>query len=80
MWVATTTGRVFVSQNADAAAGSVTFTRIDTASTPGRFVSGVYVDPGNPNRAYQLLGDTALYAASAWPRLLGDLSARQGKR
>src|SRR5438067_6005244 len=30
LWVATTTGRVFISKNADAAAGSVTFTRLDT--------------------------------------------------
>jgi len=30
LWVATNTGRVFISQNADAAAGSVTYTRLDT--------------------------------------------------
>jgi hypothetical protein len=54
LWVATTTGRVFVSQNADAPAGSVTFTRIDSldATSPGRFVSGIYVDPSNPNHAW----------------------------
>src|SRR5205823_10317442 len=45
-------GRVFISKNADAAAGSVTYTRIDTASTPNRFVSGIYVDPTNPNHAW----------------------------
>jgi hypothetical protein len=45
---------VFVSQNADAAASSVTFTRIDTlaANSPGRFVSSIYVDPSNPNHAW----------------------------
>jgi hypothetical protein len=54
LWVATTTGRVFVSQNADAPAGSVTFTRIDSldATSPGRFVSGIYLDPSNPNHAW----------------------------
>src|SRR6266480_4470294 len=42
LWAATTTGRVFISKNADAAAGSVTFTRLDTlpsaTASPGRFV------------------------------------------
>jgi len=56
MWVATTTGRVFISQNADAAAGSVTYTRLDTlpsaTADPGRFVSGIHVDPANPNHAW----------------------------
>jgi len=56
LWVATNTGRVFISQNADAAAGSVTYTRLDTlpsaTADPGRFVSGIYVDPANPNHAW----------------------------
>jgi hypothetical protein len=54
LWAATSTGRVFVSENADAAAGSVTYTRIDTldAASPGRFVSGIYVDPSDPNHAW----------------------------
>ncbi len=56
LWAATTTGRVFVSQNADAAAASVTWTRIDTLASatadPGRFVSGIAVDPLNPNHAW----------------------------
>ena len=56
LWVATTTGRVFVSTNADAAAGSVTYTRLDTlpsaTADPGRFVSGIYIDPKNPNHAW----------------------------
>jgi hypothetical protein len=56
MWVATTTGRVFISTNADAAAGSVTYTRLDTlpsaTADPGRFVSGIFVDPSNPNHAW----------------------------
>jgi len=56
LWVATTTGRVFISSNADAAAGSVTFTRLDTlpgaTAAPGRFVSSIYVDQSNPNHAW----------------------------
>jgi len=54
LWVATTVGRVFISKNADAAAGSVTFTRLDTlaATDPQRFVSGIYVDPANANHAW----------------------------
>jgi hypothetical protein len=54
LWVATGTGRVFVSKNADAAPGSVTWTRIDTLASndPGRFVSSIYVDPSNPNHAW----------------------------
>jgi hypothetical protein len=56
LWAATNTGRVFISKNADAAAGSVTYTRLDTlpsaTADPGRFVSGIYVDPANPNHAW----------------------------
>jgi len=53
LWAATRTGRLFVTKNADAPqAGSVSFYRIDTPSTPGRFVSGISVDPADPNRAW----------------------------
>ena len=55
LWAATATGRVFVSQNADAAdAGSVVFHRIDntSAAAPNRFVSGIVLDPKNPDRAW----------------------------
>jgi hypothetical protein len=55
LWAATSAGRVFISQNADAdAAAAVAFTRIDPASTidPNRFVSGIHIDPSNPNRAW----------------------------
>jgi len=44
-----------VSRNADAEpADAVSFTRIDSlaANDPGRYVSGLYVDPGNPNHAW----------------------------
>jgi hypothetical protein len=56
LWAATTTGRVFISSNADVAAGSVTFTRLDTlpsaTAAPGRFVSSIYIDQSNPNHAW----------------------------
>jgi hypothetical protein len=56
LWAATTTGRVFISKNADAAAASVTFTRLDTlpgaTAAPGRFVSGIVIDQTNANHAW----------------------------
>jgi hypothetical protein len=55
LWAATTTGRVFISKNADAEpASAVTFTRLDTlaANSPGRAVSSISIDPANPNHAY----------------------------
>ncbi len=55
LWAATGTGRVFISQNADAnPAASVVFTRIDStsAAAPNRFVSGISVDPSNANHAW----------------------------
>ncbi len=54
LWAATNTGRVFISGNADAAASSVTWTRLDSSATndPPRFVSSIYVDPANPDHAW----------------------------
>jgi hypothetical protein len=55
LWAATQPGRVFISKNADAdPASSVTFTRLDSlaANSPGRFISGIYIDPANSNRAW----------------------------
>jgi hypothetical protein len=52
LWSATRRGRVFISTNANAAAASVAFTRIDTSAQPTRFVSGIAVDPKNPYHAY----------------------------
>jgi hypothetical protein len=55
LWAATGTGRVFISKNAnDATASNVTYTRLDSldATSPGRFVSGVVVDPTDPNHAW----------------------------
>jgi len=52
-WAATTTGRVFVSTNVDAdPASSVTWTCIDDATTPNRFVSSIHIDPKNGNHAW----------------------------
>src|SRR6201999_3078841 len=55
LWAATATGRVFITKTANAPTpGGVIFTRLDSTSTaaPGRFVSGITVDPTNANRAW----------------------------
>ena len=55
MWAATNTGRVFITDNANAApATSVAWTRLDPSSTvdPSRFVSSIYIDPANANHAW----------------------------
>ncbi|MDQ1741344.1 MAG: hypothetical protein QOE53_2996, partial [Pseudonocardiales bacterium] len=52
LWASTRMGRLFVSRNADAPAGAVAFTRIDTPETPGRFPSGISVDPSDANHAW----------------------------
>ena len=54
LWAATIRGRVFISANAAAAAGSVTFSRLDSlaSNSPGRFVSGIAIDPANANHAW----------------------------
>ena len=53
LWAGTRIGRVFVSKNANSPkAQNVSFTRIDTATQPQRFVSGIAIDPANPNHAF----------------------------
>jgi hypothetical protein len=54
IWASTNTGRLFISDNGDAPAASVTWTRLDpsSAADPARFISGIAVDPSNPNRAF----------------------------
>lgn len=55
LWAATGPGRVFISTNGDAdPASAVVFTRLDTLApnSPGRFISGIHVDPANGNRAW----------------------------
>ena len=51
MWAATGAGRVLISKNVNDAAASVTFTRLDTVTQPGRVVSSVSADPTNANHA-----------------------------
>lgn len=56
LWASTTTGRVFISKNANAEpSASVAFTRLDSLAgnaAPNRFVSGIAVDPNNANHAW----------------------------
>ena len=54
MWMATSTGRLFITANADAEPDTAaTFTRIDTSTlAPNRFVSGIAFDPANANHAW----------------------------
>jgi hypothetical protein len=55
LWAATTTGRVFISKNVGAEpASAVAFTRLDSLASvdPGRFVSGISIDPANANHAW----------------------------
>ncbi len=65
LWVGLRRGRVFVSSNADAAARNVTFYRIDTSAQPERFVSGIAVDPSDPNHAFISYSGYNAYAAAA---------------
>lgn len=52
LWVGMRDGGLYISKNIDAAAGSVTLTKISTAATPGRFISGIAVDGKDPNHAW----------------------------
>ncbi|MGA8220054.1 MAG: sialidase family protein [Candidatus Acidiferrales bacterium] len=55
LWVGTTPGRVLISKNADAEPEtSVTFTRLDSLApnSPGRFISSIFVDANDGNRAW----------------------------
>jgi hypothetical protein len=57
LWAATSTGRVFVSKNADNPVPSaVTFDRIDddptAANTPPRYPTAIYIDPKDGNHAW----------------------------
>jgi hypothetical protein len=51
LWAATNFGRLFVSKNADRPGAEVEFIRLDTASTPNRFVTRIVADRTNPNVA-----------------------------
>jgi hypothetical protein len=53
LWASTSAGRIFVTHNADAAdPATVTWHRIDNASSPTRFPSGIYVDPADTGHAW----------------------------
>jgi hypothetical protein len=53
LWAGTRVGRLWVSKDANANnPNNVHFYRIDTAATPGRFVSGITIDPADPNHAW----------------------------
>src|SRR5262249_17460050 len=54
LWAATSTGRVFFSSNADAAAGSVVWERLDSPSNlhPPPVVSRIPNDPADPNHVW----------------------------
>jgi hypothetical protein len=55
VWAATSTGRIFVSKNADAAdAATVVFDRIDdeAANDPPRYPTAIHVDPADSNHAW----------------------------
>ena len=66
MWVATRRGRVFVTHNADAKdPNAVTFTRVDSAATPTRFVSGISIDPNDADHAIASYSGYDAYASAA---------------
>jgi hypothetical protein len=53
LWVTTSAGRVFVTHNADASdPATVSWHRIDNATSPTRFPSSIYPDPANVNHAW----------------------------
>src|SRR5262249_39228328 len=53
LWAATGAGRLFVTHNADASApAAVTWHRIDNATSPTRYPSGITIDPADPSHAW----------------------------
>jgi hypothetical protein len=56
VWAATGTGRVFISDNADAAKASVVWNRVDPNGAhtidPNRAISAIYIDPTNSHHAW----------------------------
>jgi hypothetical protein len=66
LWAGLRRGRVFVTSNADNGTPSnVTFYRIDTSSTPTRFVSGIAIDPLHPNDAFISYSGYNAYATAS---------------
>ena len=53
IWAATSAGRIFVTHNGDASdPATVTWHRIDNATSPTRFPSGIYVDANDTGHAW----------------------------
>jgi hypothetical protein len=53
LWATTSAGRIFVTHSADASnPRSVSWHRIDNATSPTRFPSSIYPDPGNVRHAW----------------------------
>lgn len=75
VWVATGAGRVFVSDNANAAAGSVVWNRVDPViNDPGRFISSIAIDPKKATLCVDLLlGLQRQHAGHTGTRVCGDL-------
>jgi hypothetical protein len=66
LWVGTRRGRVFVTTNAnDVNPSNVNFFRIDTSAQPSRFVSGIDIDPTDPNHAFISYSGYNAYATAA---------------
>ncbi len=65
LWVGLRRGRVFVSSNAHQASAKVIFYRIDTSAQPERFVSGIAVDPSDPNHAFISFSGYNAYATAS---------------
>ena len=52
-WVSTGAGRVFVSDNVNAAEGAVVWHRVDPVTNdPGRFIDSIAIDPANPHHTW----------------------------
>jgi len=56
MWAATSAGRVFITDNANAPAATVVWNRVDpnpaNLNTPSRAISAIHVDPANGHHAW----------------------------
>jgi hypothetical protein len=66
LWVGTRRGRAFVTSNSNAVnPNNVVFYRIDTSAQPTRFVSGIDIDPNNPNHAFISYSGYNAYATAA---------------
>jgi hypothetical protein len=66
LWVGTRRGRVFVTENANAVnPNTVAFFRIDTSAQPTRFVSGIDINPTDPNHAFLSYSGYNAYATAA---------------